>query len=69
MIVFFGFGVVTVLFGRPYYEINIIPISRSRFLLGLVGPLFAGGAEAFGIAVGFVWIFIFVSWVLSKIRG
>ncbi|WP_175704807.1 hypothetical protein [Burkholderia ambifaria] len=69
VVVFFGFGVVTVLFGRPYYEINVIPISKSRFLLGLVGPLFAGGAEAFGIAVGFVWIFIFVSWVLSKIRG
>ncbi|WP_155754858.1 hypothetical protein [Burkholderia anthina] len=69
VVVFFGFGVVAVLFGRPYYEINIIPISKSRFLLGLVGPVFAGGVDAFGVAVGFVWIFIFVSWVLSKTRG
>ncbi|WP_155628136.1 hypothetical protein [Burkholderia territorii] len=66
---FFVFGVASVLFGRPYYEINILPISESRFLLGLIGPVFAGGAEGFGVAVGFVWIFIFISWVFCKIKG
>lgn len=63
------FGVVALTFGRPYYEINVFPISESRFLLGLVGPIFAGGMEAFGMSVGLVWTYIFLSWMCSKLRG
>ncbi|MGZ2746567.1 hypothetical protein [Burkholderia stagnalis] len=69
IIFFFGFGIVVLMFGRPYYEINIMPISQSRLWLGLVGPIFAGGMEVFGISVGLVWIYIFFSWVCSKLRG
>ncbi|WP_155681416.1 hypothetical protein [Burkholderia stagnalis] len=65
----FCFGVVALALGRPYYEINVFPISQSRFLLGLVGPIFAGGMEAFGISVGLVWTYIFFSWICSKLRG
>jgi hypothetical protein len=68
VIFFFLFGVISIVFSRSYYEINIVPISQSRLWLGLVGPIFAGGAEGFGVAVGMVWIFIFLSWLLSKIK-
>ncbi|HEF5874189.1 TPA: hypothetical protein SAY52_004856 [Burkholderia cenocepacia] len=68
VVFFFVFGVAAVLFGRPYYEINVLPISESRFLLGLIGPIFAGGAEGFGVAAGIAWIFIFFSWVFFKIK-
>lgn len=63
------FGVVALTIGRPYYEINVFPISQSRFLLGLAGPIFAGGMEAFGMSVGLVWTYIFLSWMCSKLRG
>lgn len=69
LIFFFGFGVVALLFGRPYYEINIMPISQSRIWLGLIGPIFAGGMEVFGISVGLVWTYIFFLWMRSKLRG
>lgn len=69
LIFFFCFGVVALLFGRPYYEINIMPISQSRIWLGLIGPIFAGGMEVFGISVGLVWTYILFSWVCSKLRG
>ncbi|KVN25966.1 hypothetical protein WJ63_15015 [Burkholderia pyrrocinia] len=50
-----------------YYELNFISISGSRLWLGLVGPLFAGGAQIICISLSFGWIRFYLSNVfLSK---
>ncbi|WP_232459459.1 hypothetical protein [Burkholderia ubonensis] len=50
-----------------YYEWNFIAISASRLWLGLIGPLFAGGAYIMCISLSFGWIRFYLSSVfLSK---
>ncbi|MCA7973726.1 hypothetical protein LGM42_28050 [Burkholderia sp. AU39826] len=57
---------VFVLVEGYYYEFNFIPISESRLWLGLVGPLFAGGAHIMCISLGLSWIWFFVVGIFSS---
>jgi hypothetical protein len=50
------------------YDWNFMSISRSKFWLGLIGPIFAGGAEIFCISAGLVSIFISVFYILNSKR-
>lgn len=73
-------GKAKVIFGAPffllcgifvlvegyYYEFNFIPISESRLCLGLVGPLFAGGAHIMCISLGLSWIWFFMTRIFSS---
>ncbi|HEF5874190.1 TPA: hypothetical protein SAY52_004857 [Burkholderia cenocepacia] len=58
VLMFMCMGFHSILVGGYFYEWNFVAISRSRMWLGLIGPLFAGGADVVAIAVGVVAIFI-----------
>ncbi|WP_244100074.1 hypothetical protein [Burkholderia anthina] len=58
VLVFMCMGFLSILVDGYFFEWNFVAISRSRVWLGLIGPLFAGGAEVIAIAAGVVVIFI-----------
>ncbi|KVL38293.1 hypothetical protein WT12_18585 [Burkholderia territorii] len=58
VLMFMCMGFYSILADGYFYEWNFVAISRSRMWLGLIGPLFAGGAEVIAIAAGVVAIFI-----------
>lgn len=57
-LIFMCVGFSSILVDGYFFEWNFVAISRSRMWLGLIGPLFAGGAEIIAIAAGVVVIFI-----------
>ncbi|EKS9889150.1 hypothetical protein BTK96_006202 [Burkholderia pyrrocinia] len=58
VLIFMCVGFSSILVDGYFFEWNFVAISRSRMWLGLIGPLFAGGAEVIAIAAGVVVIFI-----------
>ncbi|WP_230940458.1 hypothetical protein [Burkholderia territorii] len=58
VLMFMCMGFYSILADGYFYEWNFVAISRSRMWLGLIGPLFAGGAEVIAIAAGIVAISI-----------
>lgn len=45
-------GIFLLIFHGQFFELNFLSISRSRLLLGLIGPVFAGGAFLMCIGIG-----------------